>query len=220
MSRDIGLPDLIRQVTRPGLFWGIARIGDEGALFPEEAAHVARAVPSRRAEFRAGRTAARQALTQLGCQTLCIPASPDRAPVWPKGVSGSISHTAGAAIAVVADSARHRYLGIDIEPSDPLPEELIAEICRPEEIASVPGPRRPVVARRIFSAKEALYKAQYPRSQTIFGFHALTVDLHSGEANFADHPETASFSPDSLRSLRVSQAVGAGLILSLGHAAD
>lgn len=220
MSDPGDLPDLIRQVTRPGQSWGIARVGDEGALFPEEAAHVARAIPARRAEFLAGRIAARRALMHLGCETLDIPAAPDRAPVWPAGIAGSISHTAHAAVAVVAEAARHPLLGIDIEPAGPLPDELIEEICRPEEIAALPQTDRALHARRIFSAKEALYKAQYPRSRTAFGFHALSVDLSTGMARFADHPETATFAPDSRRPLRFAQAVGPRLILSLAHAPD
>lgn len=220
MSPLSDLPDLIRQVTRPGLFWGIARIGEEGRLFPEEAAHVARAVPARRAEFLAGRIAARRALAQLGYKTPPLPAGPDRAPLWPAGVSGSISHSAGAAIAVVGDSTRHPLLGVDIEPAEPLPVALIVEICRPEEIADRPAGDRPMLARRLFSAKEALYKAQYPRSRTVFGFHGLTVDLHSGEARFPPHPETAGFAPDSRQALRLAQTAGPRLILSLGLAPD
>lgn len=217
MSRA-GLTALIAQVARPGLHFGVARIGEAVELFPAEEPLVARAVPARRAEFLAGRLAARRALARMGRAGTAIPARADRSPVWPEGISGSISHAGHLAVAVVADARRIPVLGIDIEENTPLPEDLIPEICRPEELAGQPHPA--TLARCLFSAKEALYKAQYPRSRTVFGFHALRVDLAAGRATLPDHPETASLTAAQRTPLGLTQLRDAQLILSLGHNQD
>jgi 4'-phosphopantetheinyl transferase EntD len=220
MSPAPELSALIRQVTLPGLAWGVARIGEAGGLYPEEAAHVARSRAPRRAEFAAGRLAARRALRALGRPACAIPAAPDRAPLWPEGLSGSISHAAGLAVAVLALRPDHPLLGLDIEAAEPLEPALIAEICRPEERAALPPGSEGLAARRVFSGKEALYKAHYPRHRVLFGFHALALNRSGTHAGFPPHPETATLPAEARRPMRLRQALGAGLILSLGLAGD
>lgn len=151
-----------------------------GELLPAERPAVARAVESRRREFLAGRLAARRAMAELGLPAAAIPLGPDRAPVWPEGVVGSISHTGTACLAVVARAGTLRSVGIDLETDEPLPPELEAAICRPEEIAwlaAQPPAERGRLAKLIFSAKEAAYKCQYPLTRTLFGFEALRVRM-------------------------------------------
>jgi 4'-phosphopantetheinyl transferase EntD len=63
-------------------------------------------------------------------------------------------------------------LGIDLEPDEPLPEGIIGTILTPGEAG--------LDARLAFAAKEALYKAQYPVSRTLFDFHAIAVTLGPG----------------------------------------
>lgn len=127
-------------------------------LFPIEEAAVSRAVAGRRAEFAAGRQAARQALKALGYAPVAIPMAEDRAPVWPQGIVGSLSHCPAACIAVVAEAARIASLGVDIEPYDPLPEDIVHEIgARMKSRASAPTdvsprgssfpPRKPLTRR-------------------------------------------------------------------------
>src|SRR3712207_1286527 len=62
-------------------------------LLPEEEGSVRTAGVKRRREFAAGRQCARRALAHLGFAGVPLPASADRAPCWPVGVCGSISHT-------------------------------------------------------------------------------------------------------------------------------
>ncbi|WP_300438072.1 4'-phosphopantetheinyl transferase [uncultured Mameliella sp.] len=209
------LERLVRQIgPLRGLGWGVAVPG-EGDLFPAEVAAIARARPARRAEFAAGRLAARRAMAQLDVPTAAIPMGADRAPVWPKGLVGSISHAEGLCLAVVAGAKDYRSLGIDIEGDGPLAEDLIPEICRPEEIALLPKAFRAAEAKRLFSAKEAVYKAHYPLAGQVFGFHGLQVDLAQGRARFTDHPEVASIPPESRADLPIRQVFGGGVILSL-----
>ena len=71
---------------------------------PERAA-VAGAVASRQREFAGGRTCARRALLRLGHAAQPIPVGACRAPVWPHGVVGSITHCSSFAAAAVARAA-------------------------------------------------------------------------------------------------------------------
>jgi 4'-phosphopantetheinyl transferase EntD len=145
-----------------------------GDLWPEERPAIAGAVPHRQAEFAAGRQAARTALTALGHPPVALPMGPDRAPVWPAGIAGSISHAAGLAVAVVRLGAP---LGIDIEEDSPLPEELWPALTSPEERAALPPGNLGRQVRRVFAAKEALFKAQTQCARAMFGFDAVRVTL-------------------------------------------
>ncbi|QFS84590.1 4'-phosphopantetheinyl transferase Npt [Roseivivax sp. THAF40] len=179
-------------------------------LFPIEEAAVSRAVAGRRAEFAAGRQAARQALKALGYAPVAIPMAEDRAPVWPQGIVGSLSHCPAACIAVVAEAARIASLGVDIEPYDPLPEDIVHEIGREDEIAGI-GPDRRLAARQLFSAKEAAYKAQYPLTRTLFGFEGLRYDSVRRTLRFSG-PVPPFAKGDAIP---VTQWTGDGLCLSL-----
>lgn len=206
---------LIRRIGSPrGLAWGVAEMMDEG-LFPEEATAMSRARPTRRAEFAGGRRAARLALAKLGIDPMPIPMGQDRAPVWPGGIVGSISHAQGLCLAVVARTQDFDSLGIDVESDAPLAVDLIPEICLVSELAPLPCAARPAFATRLFSAKEAAYKAHYPQASYIFGFHGLEVDLTQNRVRFTDHPEVAAIPPESRADLPLRQVVGGGLILSL-----
>ncbi|MES2435645.1 MAG: 4'-phosphopantetheinyl transferase superfamily protein [Pseudomonadota bacterium] len=136
------------------------------------------AVPARLAEFAAGRCAARQALRDLGFPPASIPMGSDRAPIWPKGTTGSISHCAGACLAVMGLDRDYFGIGLDIEPVNPLPVELWPTVLRPEErrdLDGLPQSRQGLQALRVFVAKEAAYKAQYAITRQIFDFQILRI---------------------------------------------
>ncbi|MDT8856207.1 4'-phosphopantetheinyl transferase superfamily protein [Paracoccaceae bacterium Fryx2] len=137
------------------------------------------AVPLRRAEFLAGRLCAALALRDLGCSTPDdVPVNPDRSPRWPPGFLGSISHSAGHAIAVAATTRTHSLLGIDLEPLMPpdVAQEVAPDILSPGDAAHCP-PGLPFAAfvTTVFSAKEALYKAIHPRLLRVIPFHAARL---------------------------------------------
>lgn len=147
---------------------------DAGDLWPEERAAMAGAVPHRQAEFAAGRQAARTALAAIGHGATALPMGPDRAPIWPEGIAGSISHAAGFAVAVVRHGAP---LGVDIEDDSPLSEDLWPILTSPEERAAFPPEEIGRHVCRVFAAKEALFKAQAQGARAIFGFDAVRVTL-------------------------------------------
>lgn len=172
----------------------IADVGE--ALWPAESAAIAGAVPKRLDEFRAGRTAARRALVALGLPAAALPMGRDRAPVWPDGVFGSIAHGAGFAIAVT--SLTH-IVGVDVEEHASLDPDLWPVICNAAELERLPLARRGLLVRRIFAAKEAVFKAQKPDRRAMFGFDAVEITL--AEAAF-----TARF-PAGVGAFRAGQVV-------------
>jgi 4'-phosphopantetheinyl transferase EntD len=150
---------------------------DPAPLFPDEIAAVRRAVPSRQREFAAGRTCARRALESLGVPAGAIPVGPHRAPVWPDGVVGSITHCKGFTGAVVALASCVRSVGFDAEPAQALQPDLHRLICTPEEVAwlvSAPN-RRGDWGKLIFSAKESVHKCLYPLYGITLDFLDVTI---------------------------------------------
>lgn len=146
-------------------------------LLPVEAVAMARAVPQRLAEFTAGRAAARLAMRRLGLPPLAVPAAPDRSPVWPAGLTGSISHAGGICAAVLTRDLSRR-IGLDIEDPAPLEPDLWPLVLTPQELSALntlPPAHRGHVAKRVFGIKEAAYKAQFPLSGAVIGFQALEV---------------------------------------------
>lgn len=144
--------------------------------------HLGNAVEKRRCEFSAGRAAARQAMAELSLAPRSIPLGGDRAPIWPEGITGSISHSASDCLAVVW-AADRQGIGIDLEPATPLEPELWPIILRPEEREALKLADAPALqAKRIFAIKEAVYKAQYPLSRRLFGFDAISVSLMPDQA--------------------------------------
>ena len=154
----------------------------QAPLWPQEAQFVAQAVAKRQAEFAAGRSAARAAMRALGGIDAAIPASADRAPSWPAGWHGSITHNDRWCLAAVTRGAAH--LGIDIETATPLNPDLLPMICSAAEVARIAGTEQGMLAKVIFSAKEAAYKAQYPLTQTLFGFDHLDIVLDTDVGEF------------------------------------
>jgi enterobactin synthetase component D len=141
---------------------------------------LARAVPTRRLEFLAGRLCARRALQLAGCAGRPeVSIGEQRSPVWPPGYVGSIAHGSGTAWAVVASRAHYRALGIDLEkvvaPATAL--ELSNPVLRPEErvLARTAGLGYEQFLSLAFSAKESLYKCLNPITRVSFDFQDAEV---------------------------------------------
>lgn len=182
--------------------------GDTANLWPEERTAIQGAVPKRLAEFAAGRRAARKALLALGHPPGPLPVGPDRAAVWPMGLSGSIAHDARLAVAVARVGAP---LGVDLEPDAPLEAGLWSSICSDRELLRLSGDTGRLV-RRIFCAKEAVFKAQDPHTRGLFGFEALDVTLAAAGFHAQFCADAGSFRAGQVLSGRLA-AVG-GIILA------
>lgn len=153
-----------------------AGVAGQVELRADEAHFVADAVEARRHEFALGRSLAREALQSLTVDAGPIPVGPTREPLWPAGVIGSITHCDGYAAAAVAPRREVRSLGIDAEPAEPLPPDVVDLIVSTAELDRLAG-LGPEAQRVVFSAKESIYKAWFPISGRWLGFEECDLTL-------------------------------------------
>lgn len=206
-------------------------LGQPAAPLAAEAACLSpNAVAKRRQEFAAGREAAHQAMALLGEPVQAIPVAENRAPIWPAGLVGSISHSRSCAMAVVAHagginagankagatrSGEIRGLGIDVEEDKPLADDLWPAICSAREqdwLRAQPNPGQ--LAKLVFSAKEAAYKCQFTLSARYYGFDGmeLSIDLEHNRFSARFCADQAPFSCGDCITGRF--VIGAGLIVT------
>lgn len=162
--------------TRPGEV-DLANYWD---LHPLEKTLVSHSVDIRRAEFGDARWCAHQALMELGMDDIPILKGDRGMPLWPNGVSGSLTHTEGFRAAVVARTEKVRSLGIDAEPAESLPDQVLGSIARPGELAQLERLQSRGVGcadRLLFCAKEATYKSWFPLTHRWLDFDEAEIDL-------------------------------------------
>ena len=172
---------MITELFPPGV--GVAtgpNEDDETALHPEEA-ELARAMgPARRREFAAGRGCARRAIAALGAPGGPVLRGLRRAPTFPPGIVGAITHTDGFCAAAAARSDAFAGVGLDAERDEALSERAAARICARGELEALrglPGRAPEHWAAIVFSAKETLYKAYFPQTGFFIGFRDAVVTL-------------------------------------------
>ncbi|MEZ6880519.1 enterobactin synthase subunit EntD [Enterobacter sp. KB-280D8] len=153
-----------------------ATFTDADLLWLPHHAQLADAGRKHKADHLAGRIAAAHALNDR-----TIPAiGPSGEPLWPEGVSGSITHSGTQAMAVVVRD-RLALIGIDCETI--LPENEAREIkdgiidAREERVLSHSGYPFALALTLAFSAKESLFKALFPRVQAWMGFDSARVTM-------------------------------------------
>jgi 4'-phosphopantetheinyl transferase EntD len=132
----------------------------------------------RQAEFRCGRTCAREILASLGAARCSIPFDAEGAPCWPAGYVGSISHKRGFCLVALARRRDLTSLGLDLE-RDVADEPIESEIASPSELAEL-GNFTSVCASPatlLLAAKEASYKFQYAVTRTVLTWKDLVVTL-------------------------------------------
>lgn len=118
---------------------------------------------------------------------MAIGVGSSREPIFPVGISGSITHTGNYCAASVIKKGRTRSIGIEAEDSKPLGDESANLVLLPDE--------RLMTARMrgldwypdttIFSIKEAFCKAYYQIASNYLDFLGARVELmpekvHSG----------------------------------------
>ena len=152
-------------------------------LHPLEQALVSHSVDVRKAEFGDARWCAHQALSELGeWNNEPILRGERGMPLWPRDITGSMTHTEGFRAAVVAPTSHVRSMGLDAEPAQPLPREVIGSIARPGEMPQLERLRSEGVEcadRLLFCAKEATYKAWFPMTHRWLGFEDAEIDIRS-----------------------------------------
>jgi 4'-phosphopantetheinyl transferase EntD len=160
----------------------------EAILFPEETALIARAVERRKREFATTRLCARRALAILGLPPTALLSGVGRAPLWPDGVVGSMTHCAGYRGAALAYATNVWTIGIDAEPHDVLPTGVLDIVALPKEQEQVSWLQSnwPETHwdRLLFSIKECVYKAWFPLAGNWLGFQDADVTIHPVTSSF------------------------------------
>ena len=122
----------------------------------------------RNQEYLLGRLTIKDALGSLGYPTTWIERDPlTKAPVWPEGITGSLSHSSGLALAVVGDSPPILGLGVDLEKANrTIDLGIERHICAQDEsddLRSLHPENHAIRLLLTFSAKESLYKCFFGR---------------------------------------------------------
>lgn len=144
----------------------IVPMSARGALHDEEARLAQAMAPDRQREFSAGRIAARNALRLAGAPEVAVPMGDAGEPLWPANWVGSLSHTRTHAAALVAPLSRYRGVGVDLDDGRSLGDDAAADLMGVDEVrlviaAGIAGDWDSA-QRFVFSAKEAVFKCQYP----------------------------------------------------------
>ena len=179
---DADMDAALGQLVPAGVLIGHRRIaiGDEHAFLQAEATRFARSALKVRRQSGAARIVARRLLGLLGEPGAALPRSNSGAPVWPFGIVGSMAHDDEVAVATVVRSRCLRSLGIDVEPADALPREIVPIVATAAERARYST--AVLESRILFCVKEAVFKALYPLCGLFLDFHDIEIDLDAGSA--------------------------------------
>jgi 4'-phosphopantetheinyl transferase EntD len=122
-------------------------------------------------------------MEKLGVPAQAVLRGEHGAPVWPAGLIGSMTHCEGYCAASLARATDLASLGIDAEPHEELPDDVIVSVALPtehdrlrelaERDASVHWDRL------LFSAKESVYKAWYPLTGKWLDFFEADIELRA-----------------------------------------
>ena len=141
----------------------------------------------RNQEYLLGRLAIKDALGSLGYPTTWIERDPlTKAPVWPKGIAGSLSHSSGLALAVVGDSPPILGLGVDLEKANrTIDLGIERHICTQDEsddLRSLHLENHAIRLLLTFSAKESLYKCFFGRiPRDLLRFKNVSLEWESSK---------------------------------------
>jgi 4'-phosphopantetheinyl transferase EntD len=164
----------------------------DAQLYPEEERVLVRAVDKRRREFRTVRHCARVALRDLGLPAAPVLPGAHREPLWPAGVVGSMTHCAGYRAAALALRSEMLTIGIDAEPHEPLPPDVLESVADDQERAGLDGLGASACWDRIlFCAKETVYKAWFPLTGGWLGFEDASVTISPPPPGAAAFPAGA-----------------------------
>lgn len=144
---------------------------------------VSHSSPARVREFAAGRFCARAGIVKLGLKPIAIVRGADRAPIWPSGVVGSISHTEGYCVAVVAQESQLASIGVDVERLGRMTSSVRKLTMRTEEndtLHRLDERMKQLASTAIFSAKESFYKCQHALTGEWIDFDQVCVTLGAG----------------------------------------
>lgn len=164
--------------------------------------------PSRRAQFLAGRLAAKQALESSQCFESAeqVPIGKHREPIWPSSLIGSISHSEPYSIAAVQPQTdTFSGLGLDIQSlvaSDTQHQISATILTKQDESLLTQGFSNLSESQLftiIFSAKESFFKAVFNTVGDYFDFDAVSaVDINSSKLTLKTEKSLGKVIPEGL----------------------
>lgn len=181
---DVGM----REIAVPAL-WGIAAIRQRVVVLPAQP-HMSGAT-ARQRELHVGRAIAAAMLREEGSASEVVGVGKDRAPQWPAGFIGTISHSAALlGVATARQESLNRELGCPRGPSgigmdmEPLIQgaalDDVRRFCLGDDerraCRSLGAAMEAWGVTAIFSAKEALFKCLYPIVRTFFDFCDVSIE--------------------------------------------
>ena len=161
-------------------------------VFEAETRFVKLAVTSRKNEFSAGRNIARKCLAEFGRSDAVIPVLESRAPAWPEGFIGSISHSGEIVGAAVCRKSDYQAVGLDIEKSCAVTPELFDFVLSHDDLECIAGVPNASLATRVFCCKEAVYKAVSPVANEFLDFADLSIKVNGNSFTAECDPSKAS----------------------------
>jgi len=159
--------DIVEPVPGAAVLLSVARLRDSQGKLHSDEEFIARGMTrARLREFRAARTLARATMRALGEPESAIRRGEAGEPIWAPGIVGSLSHTRTHAAALVARASAFVAVGVDLDDDRLIGDAAAAELMNRAELevvlrrglANTP----PRACSVVFSAKEALFKCQYP----------------------------------------------------------
>lgn len=174
----------------------------EDAMLAEERSLLEGRSTLRRAELASGRNIARRAMQAAGLVPGPVLAGPDKAPKWPQGMRGSITHSRGLIAAGVSSTLAG--LGVDLEQASRLSDKAAMRVLTPEEQAALDPSSDDFSwwATLMFSAKESVYKAVYPIASLYIGYREVTLTLDLDRQTFTARYIGKNVANDSLNAGR------------------
>lgn len=159
-----------------------------------------RACRRKQLEFASGRAAAHFALNQIGFSNpFPILRGPKGEPLWPERIAGSITHCYPWSVAVAVKCPNLPTIGVDLETTERVQGTDISElVCGDTELDWVHSGNSLKRLAMIFSAKEAVYKAFYPRCKRYIDFKDVELTWVAAQSCFQGE-FLASFGPDLSR---------------------
>ena len=137
-------------------------------------------------DFVRGRYCAHKCLSQI-TKAQAIEKDQNGAPIWPNGMTGSISHIKEYAGAIVAKKENYLSMGMDIEQIGRITSDLWPVIFTHNEmnyLRKFSYQSQKKVSTLFFSMKEAYYKMQYPLIKSEIENDDIEVVLSGNDVQF------------------------------------
>lgn len=162
--------------------------------------HLAKAVAKRRAEYLASRVCVRETLSLFGFSDFLLTNDADRAPIWPPGVAGSLSHTRTRVSLMLTTATAGKQPGVDCEEIMPpaAAAKMQEMIINKREYAVLQRSGLPFATAltAAFSLKESLYKALFPLFRQFMDFKEAEIVACEAELASVTLRLNRALSPD------------------------